>query len=80
MSISVQEFQADMDTLEYLQELRTALLDAYSQITLGVQESNAMPVMQPFLQGIILFLGETCKIDQNIVSKPNSLSNHCSLA
>lgn len=36
ISVKDAEFQNDPDTLEYLRELRSSLIEAYSQITLGV--------------------------------------------
>ena len=49
VSVKDAEFQNDPDTLEYLKELRAALIEAYSQITLGVQDSNAHDQLMPFV-------------------------------
>lgn len=40
LSLQTSEFQNDPDTLEYLAELRLNLIEGYTTITQGVQESN----------------------------------------
>ena len=41
IAVNVDAFVHDEDTLDYLEQLRVALVDAYSPITSGVQDSGS---------------------------------------
>ena len=56
ISVKEAEFQNDPDTLDYLKELRAALIEAYSQIALGVQDSNTHAQFLPFMHSLFEFL------------------------
>ena len=46
ISVNIAAFAQDEDTLIYLEELRVALVDAYSPITQGVIDSNSQQIYQ----------------------------------
>ena len=54
--------------LDYLKELRSSLIEAYSQITLGVQDSNTQPQFIPFLPKMFEFLYQAVILEKTQVS------------
>ena len=56
VSVSVADYANDEDTLLYLEELRVALVDAYSPITQGVLDSNSQHIYQQYMAKLFVFL------------------------
>ena len=54
--------------LDYLRELRSSLIEAYSQIVLGVQDSNTHAQFNPFLPKMFEFLYKAVVLDPSQVS------------
>ena len=65
LSVRVQDYQDDPDTLDYLGKLRGTLLEAYSQITLGVSDSNTHAAFLPFVPSLFQFLNDCCTTDRS---------------
>jgi len=52
ISVKEDEFLNDPDTLEYLSELRASLIEAYSQIAIGVHDSNTQAQLLPYVDSL----------------------------
>lgn len=68
VSVQEAEFVNDPDTLQYLGDLRAALIEAYCQITMGVGDSNTHAQMLPFVPKIYEFLQQAIVLDRSAVS------------
>lgn len=53
---SVVSKDMDEDMIEYVNQLRVGILEAYSGILQGLNESNKATVLQPYVQGVLSFL------------------------
>ena len=68
ISVNDLEFQNDPDTIDYLSELRASLIEAYSQITMGVMDSNSQPQFVPFIEALFQFMYQCCHKERSMVS------------
>lgn len=62
-----ENFENDPDTLEFLEQLRSCLLDTYTPISQSVLASGAQSIYQPFMQDLFNWLEVICR-QPNIVS------------
>ena len=65
VSVNIQQFQNDEEMLQYLEELRSALVDAYAPITQGVVDSQSQQVFSQFMPKLFYFLQNYANIDRN---------------
>ena len=65
IAVNVDAFVHDEDTLLYLEQLRVALVDAYSPITQGVIDSNSQQIYQQFMDKLFAFLEAYITIDRS---------------
>lgn len=80
ISCSVADFANDEDTLLYLEELRTALVDAYVPITQGVMDSNSQQVFQAYMPKLFGFLSSYIEIQRDATVYKNVSSLVADLA
>ena len=63
MSTQVQAYQNDIDTLEFLEELREEIIDQYITILIAAGDTNCLNLFDSHLNSIFDFLEETSNIE-----------------
>ena len=67
MSTKVAQFEEDLDTLEFLKELREEILEQYQTILIGVEDSQNESLKNEFRNNIICmcdFILQSLQVDQ----------------
>ena len=68
LSVSVNEFQNDEDTLQYLSELRDHLVECYTTLTQGVKDSNSQQLYLEYMPGLFQFLMSHAGLNNNLTT------------
>lgn len=66
-STQVTGYQGDEDTIEFLSELREAIIDQYITIVMSAVDTGSLDILVTYLENIFVFLTEALKVNGEVL-------------